>query len=286
MATSVRTGSTEATVEQLLETARFELMPFESFEEEITQLPAGATVAITASPQLGINSTVDRAEEAAARGYNVVPHLAARYIEDRDELAAFANRLKQAGISDIFVPAGDREEPKGEFESSYELLVALDELGYEFDEVGITGYPEGHDFLDDEELATAMDKKAPYATYIVTQLCFDPEAIVDWTEEIRDRGIELPIEIGIPGVMKYQRLLKISRKVGVGESVRFLQKTTGIVGFLKEFLGSRGNYEPDALVDGVAPYADDPTYGIEGLHIYTFNETSDTERWRQQQLTG
>jgi methylenetetrahydrofolate reductase (NADPH) len=271
-------------MERLLTSARFELMPFESFEEEIEYLPEGATIAITTSPQLGIETTVERTEEAAEMGYDVVPHIAARYVSDREELDEIATRLTDAGVTDIFVPGGDREEPAGEFESAHDLLVALDELGHSFAEVGITGYPEGHDFLDDEVLVEAMEEKAPYATYIVTQLCYDPEAVVSWVEDIRARGVELPVEVGIPGVMKYQRLMQISQKVGVGDSIKFLRKTTGILGFVKQLVGSRGTYKPDDLIDGLGPYADDETYNIRGIHIYTFNQTPDTESWRRGRL--
>jgi methylenetetrahydrofolate reductase (NADPH) len=271
-------------VETLLRTARFELMPFDSFDEEITHLPDGATVAITTSPQLGIDRTVERAEQAAADGYEVVPHLADRYVEGPEELEEIARRLTEAGVTDLFVPGGDREEPAGEFESAHDLLDALGGLPYEFEEVGITGYPEGHDFLSDATLAEAMERKAPYATYIVTQLCYDPDAVVEWVEEIRERGVDLPVEVGIPGVMKYQRLMQISQKVGVGDSIKFLKKTTGVLGFVKQLVGSRGTYEPDELVDGLAPYVGDDWYRIRGIHIYTFNQTPDTEDWRHARL--
>ena len=270
--------------EYLLTNARFELMPFDSFDDEIQHLPDGASIAITTSPKLGIEKTVERSEEAAAQGYEVIPHIAARYIEGPEQLEEIARRLTEAGVTDIFVPGGDKEEPVGEFESAYDLLVALDDIDYEFDEVGITGYPEGHDFISEDELAESMEKKAPYATYIVTQLCYDSETILEWIEEVRDRGVDLPIEIGIPGVMKYEKLLQISRKVGVGDSVKFLRKTTGIVGFVKQFVGSRGRYRPDDLIDGLGPYVGDDTYNIRGLHIYTFNQTPDLEGWRRGRL--
>jgi methylenetetrahydrofolate reductase (NADPH) len=278
------TAAESAGVERLLRDARFELMPFESFDDELGHLPEDATVAITTSPQLGIDRTVEKTELATERGYEVSPHVAARYVEDRDHLDEIAGRLVAAGVSDIFVPGGDREEPAGEFESAHELLVALDDLGYDFDEVGITGYPEGHDFLSDETLAEAMAAKRPYATYVVTQLCYDPETVLAWIEELRERGVDLPVEVGIPGVMNYQKLVKISRKVGVGDSIKFLKKTTGIVGFVRELVGSRGTYKPDRLVDGLAPYASDETYDIRGLHIYTFNQTPDAEAWRRDRL--
>jgi len=270
----------------LLRGARFELMPFDSFDDETTYLPDGATIAITTSPQLGIERTVERAEQAAADGYEPVPHIAARYVSDQDHLEEIARRLTEAGVTDIFVPGGDREEPVGEFESAYELLVALDETEYSFEEVGITGYPEGHEFLDEATLRTAMDNKAPYATFIVTQLCYNPDAVIEWIERIRGQGVDLPVEVGIPGVMKYSRLLQISRKVGVGDSVKFLKKTTGVVDFVRQIVGSRGTYKPDELVDGLGPYADDEEYKISGIHIYTFNQTKDTEEWRRGRLQG
>ncbi|ARS91203.1 methylenetetrahydrofolate reductase [Natrarchaeobaculum aegyptiacum] len=285
MSSEIETTPTAEGLLELLEEPRFELMPFESMDEQLEHLPEGAEVAITTSPTLGLESTIEWTERATDRGFEVVPHVAARYVRDVDHLKDVAARLTDAGVSDIFVPGGDREEPAGEFTSAYDLLSTLEDLDYEFEDVGITGYPEGHDFLDDDVLAEAMAKKEPYATYIVTQLCYDPEAIIDWTDEIRARDVDLPVEVGIPGVMKYQRLLQISRKVGVGDSIRFLQKTSGVLGFLRELVGSRGTYVPDELVEGLAPYATDPHYNIRGVHVYAFNQVPDLESWRSETLT-
>ena len=278
------TTSTREGIRQLLADPRYEVMPFDSFDEQVTHLPEGATITITASPQLDIPATVEKTELAAEQGFEVVPHIAARYVEDDDHLADIVDRLQAAGVTDIFVPGGDREEPLGEFDSAYSLLARMDELGLEFPDVGITGYPEGHPFLSEETLREAMEKKRPYSTYIATQLCYDPETILTWIRELRDRGVDLPVQVGIPGVMKYQRLVGISRKVGVGDSVRFLQKTTGILDFVKQFIGSRGKYEPIELVEGLAPYADDSGLAIQGLHVYTFNQVPDTEDWRRELL--
>jgi len=285
MALDTRSTTTED-VTALLAEPRFELMPFDSFGEQMHHLPDGAAIAITTSPTLGLEATIEWTERAAAEGYEIIPHVAARYVEDRDHLDEVAGRLRDAGVTDVFVPGGDRDEPAGRFESAYELLVALEDLGYEFEDVGITGYPEGHDFLDEETLVDAMAKKEPHATYIVTQLCYDPTTVVDWIETVRERGVDLPVEVGIPGVMKYQKLLGISQKVGVGDSVRFLRKTSGILGFVRQLVGSRGKYEPDDLIDGLAPYARDPDYAIRGVHIYTFNQVPDSEAWRHGRLDG
>jgi methylenetetrahydrofolate reductase (NADPH) len=274
------TADTEG-VRTLLTEPKYELMPFDSISGQLDELPDGATVAITTSPKLGIDTTVEWTEKAAADGYEIVPHIAARYVEDEAHLEEIARRLTEAGVEDIFVPGGDREDP-GEYESAYQMLAALDDMPYSFEEVGITGYPEGHAFLDEETLVEAMDKKEPYATYIVTQLCYDPTAVIEWTEEIRARGVDLPIDVGIPGVMNYKRLLNISQKVGVGDSINFLRKTTGVVDFVRQLVGSRGKYTPEELIEGLGPYVDDPEYKIRNVHIYTFNQAADTEDWRRE----
>lgn len=277
---------TTAGVDQLIRHPRWELLPFASFDEQLGYIPEGSTITITASPDKGIEPTIDMAVETAENtDYEVVPHIAARGVEDRDQLSSIADRLQDVGITDVFVPGGDNPEPVGVFTSSFEVLEAMDELGIAFDEVGITGYPEGHPIISDEELVEAMESKTPYGTYIATQICYDPATIISWIEDVRADGIDLPMHVGVPGVMDYQRLLGVSKKVGVGQSIRFVRKTSGILPMIKRALFSRGVYRPDDLVEGLAPYADDPDYGIAGLHLYTFNRASDTVEWREQQLS-
>jgi len=260
----------------------FDMMPSGGFEGALGALPEGATIAVTLVPDMGIWPTVERTETAAARGFDVVPHVAARFIEDRAELADVATRLEAAGVTDIFVPGGDRDEPVGEFSSAYELLVAIEELGHDFAEVGIAGYPTGHEVIDDATLAEAMANKAPHATYIATQLTLDPTAIVEWIEGIRDRGVDLPVEVGIPGVMDYLRLLKLAWEWGVADPLRFVRKTMGIAEFVRTLVGSGGRYTPDEMVDALAPYHDDEWYDFRRTRLYTFNQTDDTEAWRQR----
>lgn len=269
----------------LLADPRYELLPFMGFEDAIDDLPAEATVSITASPDKGIDLTIDRCVEVATEtDLRVVPHLAARAVADYEQLETIVDRFEAAGIDDLFVPGGDDKTPAGEYDSAHDLLLDLEDMDHPFAEIGITGYPEGHPIIDDETLEAALEQKAPYATHIVTQICFDPEAVVDWVAGIRQDDIDLPVYVGVPGVMKTERMLSIARKVGVGESIKFVRKTTGITGMIKQLLGGKGRYRPDALVEGIAPAAANDSYNIEGVHLYTFNEVADAETWRQTRL--
>ena len=80
--------------------------------------------------------------------------------------------------------------------------------------------------------------------------------------------------------MERKKLLQISLKIGVGDSTRFLTKYTGVLArFLKP-----GGYNPEELVENLAPYAGDLDYDIGGFHVYTFNQVESTEKWRRQIL--
>jgi methylenetetrahydrofolate reductase (NADPH) len=146
---------------------------------------------------------------------------------------------------------------------------------------GVRGrYPESHPKISDEMTIQAMYQKAPYATYIISQICFDPEVISDWARRVWSRGVRLPIRVGMPGYVNRQKLVRISASIGVGESARFLRKQRNWL--LKMFLP--GGYSPDRLIEGLKPGFADPESNIRGLHIYTFNEVKTTETWRREML--
>jgi 5,10-methylenetetrahydrofolate reductase len=83
-------------------------MPFDSFGGQLDSLPAGATVTITACPTLGLDATIEWAGRAAEQGYEVVPHLAARYVEDERELDDIATRFVDAVMRDVLFADGKR----------------------------------------------------------------------------------------------------------------------------------------------------------------------------------
>ncbi len=141
-----------------------------------------------------------------------------------------------------------------------------------------------HPLIDDEALRQALFDKLPFATYIVSQMCFDPEAILGWVSRIRRQGVGLPVVVGIPGVVNKKRLFQISRKIGVGDSARFLEKHAGLVASLLANVFESGSYIPHELVEKLTPYIGDEEYNIVGFRIYTFNQVESTEKWRQRVL--
>ena len=269
-----------ARVAALVGRSRFEILPLEGIEERVLDcVPREVTLTVTVSPTKGLEPTLALAEALTGHGYSVVPHLSARLIADAAEAAELSDRLQTAGVRDVFVVAGDAEEPSGRFRGALDLLEALDELGRPFPEVGITGYPESHPFIDDETTVASMSDKARHATYITSQVCFDPAVTASWIEEVWARGTRLPIYVGVPGAVSRTKLLRVSTRIGIGDSLRYLRKHGS---FASRFL--RGGFSPDPLVDGLGPVLDGDK--VAGFHVFTFNDVEDTERWRRERLAS
>jgi methylenetetrahydrofolate reductase (NADPH) len=276
----MRNKRTAATLVRLLSNARYEVLPTASTEDKVLEhLPRDVTVTVTASPSKGLASTIDLTERLAGHGYTVVPHLAARMVSGRAELAELAERLVGKGITRVFVPGGDAE-PVGDYPDALSLLEDLAALGKPFSHVGITGYPESHPSIHDDLTVQSMWDKRKHATYIVSNLTFDPAVIKDWVHRLRLRGIGLPLLLGLPGPVDRTKLLGMATKIGVGDSTRFLAKNKGM--FAR--LAAPGGFTGESFLERCAPALGEPGALVEGLHVFTFNQVAETEAWRTDLL--
>lgn len=263
---------------QALREASYEVLPFRSTEEAVlAHVPRGVALTVTTTESKGLEPTLALAEQLAGHGYTVAPHLAARLVQDGAHLSDIVARLNAAGVDGVFVIGGDAAHPVGEFTDALSLLEALETTGHHFRRIGIGGYPEGHGHIDAESIEHALERKAPHATYVITQLCFHAGTTAAWAHETRRRGVELPIRVGIPGAVSRQKLVRISAGLGLGQSARFLKKQQNM--FWRFFLP--GGYSPDRLIERLAVNMGQ----VHGFHVFTFNELENTEAWRQRWLS-
>jgi methylenetetrahydrofolate reductase (NADPH) len=267
---------------RLLRAPTFELVPLKNALDQAGFLPAGVTVSVTASPAKGIEATIALCEQLQARGFRAVPHLSARMVRDRSHLTDLISWLEGAGVDRAFVVGGDAKEP-GDYPDGLSLLRDMAEIGHPLSEIGIPCYPQGHAFIADGPLLEALHAKAAFASYMTTQLCFDPGAIATWIAVRRGEGLALPVHVGVPGVAEPHKLLAISARIGVADTHRFLTKN---LRFVARLVRSGGFYRPDALLEGLAPHLADPRAGIVDLHMYTFNAVDTFEAWRRSYLAN
>jgi methylenetetrahydrofolate reductase (NADPH) len=260
---------------RLLARPRFEVIPVSSVEEKVIALAPGSVVTVVASPRRGVEGTLAVSERLAALGYRVVPHLAARMVSGPAQLVEIVERLRQADIREAFVIGGDASPPLGSYRDAGALLDALASLPHSLLRIGVAGYPEGHPLVPAPQLLDALRRKQSHADYIATQMCFDAGALVRWIDTIRRAGIELPVIVGLPGVVDRGKLAEISLKTGVGASLRYLAKH----GRQVASLARTRRYDPTALASAVAAHIDDPGTQIEGVHMFTFNQIEATQAW-------
>jgi methylenetetrahydrofolate reductase (NADPH) len=270
--------SAATTVEELVAAANIEVIPLRGADEKALAIPPASTITVTCSPKFGLERTIEHVVRARKSGHRVVPHLAARMVEDKAHLQRFLDILSSEGVDDLYVIGGDGADPIGKYSEAFHILEAIQELGHDLQRIGVGCYPEGHPHIADDALLDALQRKQPYADYMVSQLCFDAATFTDWLRTTREAGISLPVRVGVAAPLQTRKLIELSLKIGVGSSVKFLTKQHGFVGNL--LLGR--SYTPEALISQIV---DETGFGelvIDGLHLFSFNQIDATVAWQHR----
>ncbi len=243
-------------------------------------LPSGARVNVAYLGNESVEQRIAAAGAVKEAGFVPVPHIAARRLATHGELAELLKALNDNGAGDhILVIAGDPGMPEGPYADALALIetAPLDEHGVQT--VSVSGYPDGHPGISTGGLWAALETKASVLVRqgrggdIITQFCFDVDPLIGWIEQVRSRGIELPIRVGVPGPAGTRRLLSYAARFGVATSARIARK----YGFsLANLLGTTG---PDRFLTDLARRLDPDRHGVVGLHFYTFGGLGSTAQW-------
>lgn len=252
----------------------------DALEEAAPLIPPGTRISVTFLGNEDQRMRVDAAAAVKRFGFIPVPHISARRLASPAELEEFLDALAtEALATDVFVIGGDPAEPAGPYEDALGLIRSglLGEYG--FRQVGIGGYPEGHPDISNDRLWQALTDKYSVLgeqnldAEITTQFGFDPDPVFPWLAEVRRRGIEAPVRIGVPGPAGVKRLLNYARRFGVGSSASIVHK----YGFsLTNLLGTAG---PGRMIGEYAQRHDEAIDGKLLLHFYTFGGLKRTVEW-------
>jgi len=268
---------------RLIAEARYEVIPLKSMHDQIPHLPTGCSVSVTCSPTKGIEPTLEISAELQAAGHHAVPHIAARLVEGREHVEKIAARINEHGITEIFVVGGD-PDPVGPYADGLSLMKDLLPLCQTVRIVGVPSYPDHHTVIPDAALdeallaKQALIKELGLEGFTSTQMCFNVKTIEQWLRRQRERGMALPVHLGVPGAVDRTRLLSLGTRLGIGSSLRYLRKNSGAI--MRIF--SPSSYDPDKLITPLSRHADE--LGIDGLHLFTFNSIDSTVAWQQKAL--
>jgi len=248
-------------------------------------LAPGSDVYVTFLPGTPYHHILSTATRLRQAGLNPVPHLAARRFASAAADADFAARLRdEAGVERILLIAGDSESAAGPFASSLQVLETGVFEACGIRSVGIAGYPEGHRRISQQALDDALDRKIGYAQahgielFIVSQFCFDGQLVLDWATRLRERGVTLPIRVGVAGPATVRALLGYAMRCGIGASMKALGARPVSLTRLVTHHG------PEQVARSIAPRA--PELGIAGLHLFAFGNFAESARWVSDAAAG
>ncbi len=127
------------------------------------ELPPGMTLYVAHTPKATLQDVVRVAVKAQRLGFRASPHLVARRIAGERALESALDALREAGVSQVLLVAGDLQRPAGEFMSTLQVLDTglLERSGIQ--RVGVAGHPDGHPSIGPDDLLAALRHKQQFA---------------------------------------------------------------------------------------------------------------------------
>ncbi len=240
-------------------------------------------VYITYLPDENSKNVIRTAKKLKLEGYDVIPHLPARTIINKNELEKYIGELaNESGCSKILIIGGGGNQA-GEISSSIDVLKTdfLSKYNYQF--VGVAGHPEGSPDISNENLDLAIKQKndfaknADFKMYLATQFFFEAKSLIDWEKHLVKIGNQLPIHAGIPGPASIKTLINYARSCGIGNSLRFITKQA----FNLTKLATLNT--PDKLIYDLAEHSKiNKSSKLEKIHFYAFGGMKKTSEWLNQ----
>jgi methylenetetrahydrofolate reductase (NADPH) len=246
------------------------------------KLPPETPIAVTFLPGETLEARLSAAKEVRALGLEPMAHFSARRFKSVDDFRTMVERMAQeAGVKRCFAIAGDPPQPEGPFRDTASLIETGLFEAYGMRVIGIAGHPQGHPNMTEEECFAVVEKKCAMIhargmkPIIVTQFGFDPDAFLHWLEVLRERGVDAPVRIGVPGPTSITGLLRFAARCGVDASASVMSKY-GIS--LTKLVGTAG---PDKMVDAFAK-GFGSEHGRVRLHFYPFGGIVKTADWIEE----
>ena len=250
-------------------------------------IPSGTLIYIAHIEGTPIDEMVKTAKKINEQGYATMPHFPARIIKDKKTLKDWISKYQnEANVKSALLLGGGVNKPYGEYDSSIQLIESelFDLAGFE--KLYIAGHPEGNKDIDQDGSTKNIDQallwKNEYKNRtdadmaITTQFCFDSKTVINWANDIKNKGVDIPIHIGIAGPAKLQTLLRYSIECGVGASIKILQKRA--LDLTKLLLP----YKPTNILSELAKYKfNNPEFNIEKVHFFPLGGVKQVSKFVQ-----
>jgi methylenetetrahydrofolate reductase (NADPH) len=253
-----------------------------------TRLPAETCVYVAHTPNAALADVVRVSLRVETAGLRASPHLVARRIESRQMLEDAISALRDGGVEQVLVVAGDADEPRGRFSSALDLLETEILVDAGIERIGVAGHPEGHRAIGPAALWRALGEKQLFAErnrirmHIVTQFGFDPGAILAWAHHLPEHGITLPVYVGMAGPAELAKQIKYAMACGVGASLRGILRNMNA---MRNIAGLAPT--PAEMLAGLARGGGaGPGTQLVHPHFFSFGGSVATARWLRAVVDG
>jgi methylenetetrahydrofolate reductase (NADPH) len=248
-------------------------------------LPAGTTVYVAHTPHASFGQVIHAALAVRRAGFLAMPHIAVRRVPNTQTLRAALAELRDGGVEQILLIAGDAPRPMGELSGTLDVLETqiLEDSG--ITRIGVAGHPEGHNAVASDLLWQALEAKQAFAErtalsmHIVTQFGFNGGAFKVWERELLRRAIHLPVRIGIAGPASIAKLVHFAIQCGIGASMRTLARNLSTAAHSAEWATSPDQHLLALLRTPVSAQ-------IVAPHFFAFGGALETARWMQKIAAG
>lgn len=246
------------------------------------RIAPASTIAIPYLPREDNDARLAAARTVRSLGFEPMLHLSARRIASLAEFESFIQRaVAEAGVERCFVIAGDPSTAMGPFSDSAALIDTgiFERAGMQV--IGVGGHPEGHPVMSTAEQWEVLERKCDsigkrgMAPLIVTQFAFDADIVLTWLKALRERGIDHPVRVGVPGPASIAVLARYAAVCGVSACASMWSKYGVSIGKL---FGTAG---PDLFVERLANGLTE-AHGEVSLHFFPFGGIAQSVKWIEQ----
>lgn len=217
--------------------------------------------------------TLQAVKEIMAEGCPAAPHLSC-IGQTRDSIRERLAAYGAAGVRRIVALRGDLPSGYGlggEFRYASDLVAFIrGETGRQF-QLEVAAYPEVHPQAKSPEadLQAFIAKVEAGADTGITQYFFNPDAYARYVEELRKRGVQVPVVPGIMPITSSTQLLRFSDACGA-EIPRWIRLRLQSFGDDTASIKAFGLDVVTALCERLR------AEGAPGLHFYTMNQAQAT----------
>ena len=251
-------------------------------EPAIAVVPKASCIYVASIPGRKAASIIEASAQLRRAGFEPIPHITARGVKDLFQLNDVLARLRgEADVEKLMLLGGDVDDiDVGVFPSSRAALETGLFRHHGFKAIGFATYAEPHARIPRHVLESELASKVELASHqghsswLVSQLCFDPDLIINHARALRSSGIITPLHVGMAGPTSWQAIARFAIVCGVSASARSL--TTQGSRIKRLLVG----YEPSQILHRLArAAADNPSLGFVKPHFFSFGGAAKTASW-------